>query len=204
MCPPTDFGDDDGLGGSFYDKEIVKQTRKPFEVEFKVLSPDDIKREQNAQINEVSSILGLPPESAAILLRFGRWNREKLIESYMEDHDRIQEEAGIGSAFSGTPETEVTHGFMCDICCEDGPDMETYSMRCGHRFCVECYRHYLGQKIGEEGEAARIQCPQSNCHRIVDSKTLDLLVTDDLRDRYSSSYLHLTNLFFFVDVEKLT
>ncbi|KAL2364541.1 hypothetical protein RJZ56_002494 [Blastomyces dermatitidis] len=189
-----DFGDDDDLGGSFYDKEIVKQTQKPFEVDFKVLSPDDIQREQSSQINEVSSILGLPPESAAILLRFGRWNREKLIESYMEDHDRIQEEAGIGSAFSGTPKTEIVPGFMCDICCEDGPGMETYSMRCGHRFCVECYRHYLGQKIGEEGEAARIECPQSNCHRIVDSKTLDLLVTDDLQDRY-----HLLLMRTYVD-----
>ncbi|PGH04374.1 ariadne-1 [Blastomyces parvus] len=189
-----DFGDDDDLGGSFYDKEIVKQTQKPFEVDFKVLSPDDIKREQNSQINEVSSILGLPPESAAILLRFGRWNREKLIESYMEDHDRIQEEAGIGSAFSGTPKTEIVPGFMCDICCEDGPGMETYSMRCGHRFCVDCYRHYLAQKIGEEGEAARIQCPQNNCHRIVDSKTLNLLVTADLQDRY-----HLLLMRTYVD-----
>ncbi|KGQ01304.1 hypothetical protein PAAG_11981 [Paracoccidioides lutzii Pb01] len=178
-----DFGDDD-LGGSFYDKEIIKQPRKPYEVDFKVLSPEDIRREQNMQINEVASILGLPPESAAILLRFTRWNREKLIESYMEDNDRIQEEAGVGAAFSGTPKTEVIPGFVCDICCEDRKGLESYAMRCGHRFCVDCYRHYLGQKIREEGEAARIQCPQNKCHRIVDSKTLDLLVTEDLQERY--------------------
>ncbi|KAK2746260.1 hypothetical protein FQN55_005688 [Onygenales sp. PD_40] len=179
-----DFGDDD-FGGSFsYDKDMIKQSRKPYEVDFKVLSTEDIQREQNVQIQEVSSILGLPPESAAILLRYGRWNREKLIESYMERPDEIQEEAGVGSSFSGTPKTEVIPGFTCDICCDDDDDLETYAMRCGHRFCVDCYRHYLGQKIREEGEAARIQCPQHDCHRIVDSKTLDFLVTEDLRERY--------------------
>lgn len=177
-----DFGDD--FGDSFsYDKDLVQKTKKPYEVEFKVLSPADIDRDQNSQITEVSSILGLPPESAGILLRFARWNREKLIESYMDRSEEILEEAGLGHSFESNPRTEVVPGFMCEICCEDGDDLETYAMRCGHRFCVDCFRHYLSQKIKEEGEAARIQCPQDHCHRIVDSKSLNLLVTDELKDR---------------------
>lgn len=179
----TDFDND--MGESFTDdKEVTKQARKPYEVEYKVLSPEGIQREQNSQINEVSTILGLPPESAAILLRFGRWNREKIIEAYMDHPEKTLEEAGLGSAFSTTPRTQTVRGFMCEICCEDGDDLETYAMRCGHRFCVDCYRHYLAQKIKEEGEAARIQCPQDQCPQIVDSKSLELLVTDDLKERY--------------------
>jgi ariadne-1 len=116
-------------------------------------------------------------------LRYGRWNREKLIEGYMDHPEETLEEAGLGTNFEGTPKTEVVPGFMCDICCEDGDNLETYAMRCGHRFCVDCYRHYLAQKIREEGEAARIQCPGDGCHMIVDSKSLGLLVTDALKDR---------------------
>ncbi|EEA23883.1 hypothetical protein TMatcc_006957 [Talaromyces marneffei ATCC 18224] len=180
-----DFGDD--FGDSFsYDKDLVQKTKKPYEVDFKVLSPADIERDQNSRIAEVSSILGLPPESAGILLRFARWNREKLIESYMDRPEEILEEAGLGHSFEANPKTEVVPGFMCEICCEDGDDLQTYAMRCGHRFCVDCFRHYLSQKIKEEGEAARIQCPQDHCHRIVDSKSLNLLVTDDLKDRYKT------------------
>ncbi|KAL1989872.1 hypothetical protein VTN49DRAFT_7069 [Thermomyces lanuginosus] len=181
------FGDEfeeDLDAGFSYDKDIVQKTKKPFEVDFRVLSPADIEREQNQQIHEVANILGLPPESAAILLRFGRWNREKIIETYMERAEELLEEAGLGQNFEGTPKTEVVPGFMCSICCEDGDDLETYAMRCGHRFCVDCFRQYLAHKIREEGEAARIQCPQDQCHRIVDSKSLALLVTDDLKDRY--------------------
>lgn len=154
-----------------------------------MITPEDIDHDQNVQINEVSSILGLPPESCAILLRFGRWNREKLIESYMDHPEKTLEEAGLGTNFQSTPKTEVVPGFVCEICCEDGDDLETYAMRCGHRFCVECYRHYLGQKIREEGEAARIQCPGENCHMIVDSKSLGLLVVESLKDRWVWSIL---------------
>ncbi|KAJ5168016.1 uncharacterized protein N7482_003610 [Penicillium canariense] len=177
-----DFGDLDA--GFSDDKDLLKQKRKPYEVEFKVLDPADIEREQLVQINEVSAILGLPPESAAILLRFGRWKQERLIEEYMEHPEETLEAAGLGTNFECTARTEFIPGFMCDICCEDGDDLETYAMRCGHRFCVNCYRHYLEQKIKEEGEAARIECPGENCNRIVDSKSLDLLVTDDLKERY--------------------
>lgn len=147
------------------------------------MAPPDIEYEQLVQVNEVSAILGLPPESAAILLRFARWKKEKLIEGYMENEDKTLEDAGLGKSAQGSAKTEVIPGFMCDICCDDGDNLESYAMRCGHRFCVNCYRHYLAQKIKEEGEAARIQCPGEKCHRIVDSKSLDLLVTEDLRER---------------------
>lgn len=116
-------------------------------------------------------------------MRFAQWNREKLIDSYMDRPEEILEEAGLGQSFEENPTTEIKPGFMCEICCEDGDGLETYAMRCGHRFCVDCFRHYLSQKIKEEGEAARIQCPQDHCHRIVDSKSLNLLVTDELKER---------------------
>jgi Zinc finger, C3HC4 type (RING finger). len=175
---------DDLDAGFSDDKDLIKHKKKPYEVEFKVLDPPDIDHEQLGQVNEVCAILGLPPESVAILLRFGRWNKEKLIESYMEHPGETLEEAGLGSNFEGTAKTERVPGFMCDICCEDGDDLETYAMRCGHRYCVDCYRHYLGQKIKEEGEAARIQCPGDGCNRVVDSKSLDLLVTKELQGRW--------------------
>ncbi|KAI2765802.1 hypothetical protein DTO012A8_8984 [Penicillium roqueforti] len=133
----TQGSDDESLGEDFDDldagfsddKDLIKHKKKPYEVEFKVLAPADIDHEQLGQVNEVCAILGLPPESAAILLRFGRWNKEKLIESYMEHPEQTLEEAGLGSNFEGTAKTECIPGFMCDICCEDGDDLETKSRK---------------------------------------------------------------------------
>lgn len=158
--------------------------RKSYEVPFKVYSPSDIQNYQNSQIEEVSMIIGQPPESTAILLRYARWNKEKLVESYMDKEDRVLEDAGLGQSNADAPKITTVRDFTCDICCEDGRNMLTYAMKCDHRFCVDCYRQYLAQKIKDEGEAARIRCPGDGCNRIVDSRTLDLLVTEDLKDRY--------------------
>jgi hypothetical protein len=161
----------------------MKPTRRPYEVDFRVLSPVDIQSIQHKQIDEVCQILGLPPESVAILLRYMRWNKEKLIETYMDKSDELLSEAGLGPQFTKTLKTERVRGFTCEICYEDGPDPETYAMICGHRYCVDCYNHYLSQKVKEEGDAARIQCPRDGCHRVVDSKSLKLLVNEEVKDR---------------------
>lgn len=164
-----------------------KPRKKAYEVDFKVYSPQDIQQQQDRQVDEVSTILGQPPESTAILLRYARWNKERLIEQYMDKQEEVLDKAGLGQDVAGPPRIEVMDDFMCNICCEEGPGLETFAMKCGHRFCVDCYRQYLSQKIKEEGEAARIKCPGEGCNNIVDSKSLDLLVTEDLKDRLVTS-----------------
>lgn len=131
----------------------------------------------------MSNILGQPPEATAILLRYARWNKERLIENYMDKQEEVLEATGLGQSNEQRPQIQRVSGFVCDICCEDDVNLETFAMKCEHRFCVDCYRHYLIQKIKEEGEAARIKCPGDGCNRIVDSKSLDFLVTADLKDR---------------------
>ncbi|KKY28327.1 putative ibr domain-containing protein [Diplodia seriata] len=166
------------------DKDI-KPSKKSYEVDFKVYSPGDIQAYQNRVIDEVSQILGQPAESTAILLRYARWNKERLIEQYMDKQEELLEDAGLGDDVAGVVKiAKAGSDFMCDICADDDPDLDTFAMRCGHRFCVPCWKQYLYTKIKDEGEAARIKCPGSDCNRIVDSKSLELLVAEDLKARY--------------------
>ena len=132
----------------------------------------------------MSAILGQPPEATAILLRYARWNKERLIEMYMDRQEDLLRDAGLGSSAAERPRIVQSDNFSCDICCDSEPQMETFAMRCGHRFCVNCYRQYLVQKIREEGEAARIRCPGDGCGRVVDSKSLELLIPEETRFRY--------------------
>jgi ariadne-1 len=74
--------------------------------------------------------------------------------------------------------------FTCDICCDDDPDLTTASVACNHRFCVNCYSHYLTQKIKEDGESRRIECPQDQCNVIVDEATVQRVVDDKILARY--------------------
>lgn len=162
-----------------------KPQHKYFEVDHKVFSPQDIQAQQDRQVADVANLLEQPLEATAILLRYGRWNKERLIEQYMDNQEEVLEKAGLGQDIvRDPPRIEAIDGFACDICCEDEPGLQSFAMKCGHRFCINCYRQYLSQKIREEGEAARIKCPGDGCNNIVDSKALDLLVAADLTDRY--------------------
>lgn len=189
QTPNLDFEDGDPEDEFSHDKESSKSLRKPHEVDHIVLGPADIQSSQDKQIDEVSAILGQPSEATAILLRHLRWNKERLIEAYMDGSEEILEDAGLGPLASQAHKTKVIKGFLCGICCEDGPGLETYALKCGHRYCVDCYRQYLAFKIKDEGEAARIQCPTNGCKRIVDSKSLDMLVSVELKARYEGLQL---------------
>ena len=180
----TDSEEEDPDTGFSHDKDILKPAKKSYEVDYKVYGPGDIQAHQDKQIEEVSTILGQPSEASAILLRYLRWNKERLIETYMDKSEALLESAGLGPDNGGTPKTKIVKGFTCSICYEDESNTATYAMKCGHRYCVDCYRQYLAQKIKDEGEAARIQCPTTGCNRIVDSKSLDLLVAAELKARY--------------------
>lgn len=165
------------------DKDISRTKKKSYEVNFSVYSPSEIQAYQTKQIDEVSMIIGQPSETTAILLRHNRWNKERLIESYMDNERRVLERAGMGYGSAEVPQIKCVPGFVCEICYEESPKLKTFAMRCGHRFCVDCYRQYLNQKIRGEGEAARIECPGDDCNKIVDSRSLDQLVAADLQDR---------------------
>lgn len=184
MGSDDDFGDDDEQDSGFSHKDEVNPKKKSPEVKFKVHGPQKIQEQQDSVIDEVNMILALRKEDAAIMLRHFRWNKERLIEDYMDRPNKVLDAAGLGPSTIGPPKLEITPGFTCEICYEDEEGLDTFAMKCGHRYCINCYRHYLTQKIKEEGEAARIFCPHGECKLIIDSKSLDLLVSADVNDRY--------------------
>ncbi len=180
----SDTMDEDSQFGYEYEEEedfdFDSEPQKPFEVDYSVLKPKDILSRQQKEIQDVVSILGCEPEDAGTLLRHFKWNKERLIESYMDNEAQVAKEAGV--VLHKKPELKVIKNFMCDICCDDDENLETFALSCEHRFCVACYKHYLTQKIKEEGESRHISCP-GECKLIVDEKTVSLLVDQPVLER---------------------
>lgn len=161
----------------------VKNTKHASEVDFNVITPQGIQTQQQQQIQEVSNIIGQPSDATAILLRHTKWNKERLIEQYMDKRDELMDMAGMDTKAQTLPAVEVVPGFTCDICCQDEPGLATFALQCDHRYCLDCYRHYLTQKIRDEGEAARIRCPGEQCQRTIDTNSINLLLTPEVLSR---------------------
>jgi ariadne-1 len=177
---------DQDLGLSLVLEE--KNARKAHEVEFQPHSIQDIRQTQETQIANVASVCYIDPAQAAILLRHHRWNKEKVIEAYMDDPDRTLKKAGIVNDESGDHRIQNIPGFECEICFDDDHD-KSYALQCGHRACTVCWGTYLTKKIKEEGESSKVQCLFDKCNVVIDETTVELLVTPETFDRCVSSFL---------------
>ncbi|GAA5912248.1 hypothetical protein JCM8208_001312 [Rhodotorula glutinis] len=152
------------------------------QVEYKVLSLAQLEGQQRDAVNYVQDMLQLKPESAAVLLRYFNWKKDKLVETYMEDAEGTLAKAGIHEG-GAQPRLKRVRGFVCDVCYDDATK-ETLAMSCDHRFCKDCYSHYISSKVTDEGESRRIECMAGDCNVIVDEKTVELLVPPDILARY--------------------
>lgn len=161
------------------DARFDKPAKKAYEVDFKVYSDSQIRSGQQSQFEEISNILGLDVGQSALLLRYFKWQKERLIEQYMDDPETINKAVGIKPETNETSKITKVKDFICDICCDEGDSVDTFALQCGHRYCTECYGHYLTQKIKEEGESARIQCMGDQCKMAFDSDAVQKLVDAD-------------------------
>ncbi|KAK9470935.1 uncharacterized protein V1510DRAFT_398175 [Dipodascopsis tothii] len=198
-----DFDYDDSLGGSDvdyddndnfdnYDDIRPSDSRmRACDVEHTVLTLDELQRRQREQVDQVASTLGLSAEDAMTLLLHYKWKHERLLELYVDDTEGVLRAAGIQTRDDGAPAKYATvpskdlpAGFMCEICCDDDDGLETMAIDCGHRFCLDCYRHYLTQKIVDEGESRNITCPGDGCRLVVNDGAIRLVVDDRTYARY--------------------
>jgi ariadne-1 len=116
------------------------------------------------------------------LLRYFKWNKEKLVEKYMDSPEQVLKMAGISTDIKVITVKDKEETFVCEICCDDDPEIEIVSLTCGHKFCKTCYIYYTSQKI-KEGENRPIQCPQDGCNITMDAKTVGLLVEPEVLSR---------------------
>ncbi|KAL9541663.1 hypothetical protein MBANPS3_008996 [Mucor bainieri] len=167
----------------FHDKSVEEAKHK---VTFAAKDVEKLRVMQKETVNQVASLLAIRPQVSAILLYHFCWNKEKLIEKYIEDPDKVLVDAGV-QVVSASSSNKRDRGatFECEICCNDEPGLETVSLACGHLFCVDCYSYYLSDKV-KQGDATTIQCPQEGCKAAVDDATLKDVLDDAMYNRYQS------------------
>ncbi|KAJ2518865.1 hypothetical protein H4217_003043 [Coemansia sp. RSA 1939] len=173
--------DDNDLVDDVGDFEPVldaAHTKKPWEVDFWVYNPEELRRKQSEIVARIEPLLSISKEATRLLLRQYFWKEEKLIEDYLSDPNRTLEKAGI-TAFPPVPQLKAgDDGFTCTICFCSGADESYLEMTCGHRFCSDCYRTYVTGKV-LEGESWRIHCPAPGCKYLLGIEALRLLLSSD-------------------------
>ncbi|KAI9326874.1 hypothetical protein BDR26DRAFT_809226 [Obelidium mucronatum] len=178
-----DDGDDDDAG-LFAPAMAAPRDAAPL---FAVLSEAQLRQSLHDAARDVAGVLGIAPSLAAVLLRFFRGNKDRLLEDYYaKDASQLLEQAGVRVSAAGASAPPAA--FECQICYDDTPT-EKAALNCNHAFCKSCYSQYLHTKIVDEGEAARIQCPDSKCHVLVDEESVEGIVDPSVFRRYKNLLL---------------
>lgn len=164
--------------------------QKSYQVPYTSLSIENLIKRQDNQIEHVSGIIGCSLQVSATLLRYLKWNKELLIERYMDNPHILIQEAGISSNLNYIPIINITPNFCCTICYDDGNDTtQSFALQCEHRFCTNCYSRVLNQKIIEEGESRGLKCPGLQCKMSLGSDAIKLLVNENVFKKYDELLL---------------
>ncbi|TFK82526.1 hypothetical protein K466DRAFT_590455 [Polyporus arcularius HHB13444] len=83
----------DAFGDDF--KVAVRSERKLYEVDYTSLSQPEIEKIMQTDVDHISGIFGVEPAVAAQLLRHMNWNKERLIEKYMDNASSVAVAAGV-------------------------------------------------------------------------------------------------------------
>eukprot|EP01116_Phalansterium_solitarium_P024472 TRINITY_DN8991_c0_g1_i2.p1 TRINITY_DN8991_c0_g1~~TRINITY_DN8991_c0_g1_i2.p1 ORF type:complete len:624 (-),score=203.46 TRINITY_DN8991_c0_g1_i2:146-1888(-) len=165
----------------YFSLEVVRSKSKNG---ITVLDKTRLVRSVEEQIERISATLAVPHATSSALLRFYKWDEQKLTECYFEDPDRVLQKAGVAAAPTGSASVSApaTASDECGVCFEtlDGP---CEAMACGHRFCDDCWAAYFNIKVAE-GESLGISCMAQKCPCKVPSSLVQRLAPAALWARY--------------------
>lgn len=215
----TSGEDSDGNDHWIMEPEVSSTTQEGGETEdfpHQVLTPEEIMRHMSECIEEVKTVVQLPPTCVRILLNHFRWDKEKLMERFYDgDQEKLFAEAHVVSPYKRSAPSKITkvnsvrttrssssasvQPSECEICFLTYPPTMMTGLECGHKFCTQCWTEYLTTKIMDEGMGQTISCAAHGCDILVDDDTVMRLIVDS---KVRRKYQHLiTNS--FVECNKL-
>jgi ariadne-1 len=168
--------------------------------------------ESRALIAHIQEVCGVPSATvAALLLRTHEWNKERLIERWMDDSDAVLKKAGISpndllsttssSSSSSKPKrslakskdkgaskdksaSQVDAASDCPICYETLTAANSYALSCQHRYCVTCWKQYLSTALQSARSAIGTRCPFPKCGALVHDEAFRLHLGKPEYERY--------------------
>ena len=158
----------------------------------------------DALIDEVRNLLQVSSDEAQLLLQYCQWDKEKLMEKYFSNMDKIRAEAGIdmfqpdflqaiasiGQDALLAGEEEETIECFIGACDEPViPKSQSIGLGCEHFFCKECYTNYLENVKADGPSCITSRCPMPKCTQIVPGSYFHALLNPEDAERYDEYVL---------------
>lgn len=185
-----------------------KELRLPSEGNYIIAECAEIEPIMLSLVKEVSSLLELDDNVAMCLLQAYKWDKERLIDLFFQDSEKICRECGVdlysaknwgaspNSATKKSPtalslkrSSSKSHTFTCKICCDEKDLSEGTAMGCKHFYCKPCYAEYLRIKVTDGPVCILTNCPEPKCRQKVTRNLFHRLLQREDCARYDNYYV---------------
>jgi len=144
---------------------------------FRTLSEEQVLLRMEALLADLQEILGIDEgQSTALLIHF-KWSKQRAIDAFLGQGDRLLVEVGIKAEHSETHSNDPLMEIECPQCLEDVAVGDTFALDCGHRSCMSCWQEYLKNTVRQGHEAVRATCNYFKCKVIVPAPLFQQLLT---------------------------
>lgn len=145
---------------------------------YRIVDCSDIQDQIDQTLEEMAELLDLDHDQVLALLVDFRWGKERLIEQYYEDSERVMIKAGLmlspkdssGEAKKDESKREEEKGdgqegrmVDCPICYCPIESGNGCTLDCSHLFCNGCYGQYVNKKVEDGPECIVMTCPGHKC-----------------------------------------
>ena len=152
-------------------------------------------------VSDVSTLLGQDSDASLILLMLNKWNKEKLLDAFLGDPDKLLETSGLdlfsdslaqslrqpfltSPPSSSSSSRAVNTTFSCRICCDDVDAQHAFGLGCKHNFCKPCFSEYLRNQICDGPSCLRATCPEHKCKQAITQSVYNNLCSRETYDKY--------------------
>ena len=143
----------------------------------------DVEAAMNGLVQDVSTLLEVSLDLSRLLLQHFSWDKERLVEMYYSDSEKVLTDAGLKN-FSSEQTWDDGSSKICRICCDEYNTLEMYAIGCNHCFCKTCYGGYLSQAIADGPSCIQTQCPEHKCKQLVPQGAFLELTETKVSEKY--------------------
>lgn len=186
----SDYGYDDTY--SDYHNPLQRENS------YMILKSYDIEKLRNKIIEEAIEFTSLSREEATIVLIHYQWNIEKFRHMWYDNLEENRKNCGIELTTQSRIESESLNkkrnnleNNICRICEISDIDHSAYSLKCGHKFCTDCWKEYIFCKMEDLFTCILTTCPQKGCNIIVPESVFFKFLNNDkkLYEEYQKALL---------------
>jgi len=140
------------------------------------------------KIADAMNSLYLNRDEAIIALIGFHWDLEKFKELWYDNVEKNRIKCRID--FDPTIKLDIknTDSKMCRIC-EFTVESELFALRCGHAFCIDCWKGYCESRAEDLNTMVITLCPQKGCNLLVYESILFKFLPNELIEYLKKSIL---------------